>query len=153
MAVTFQIEKSDTWDAGMIAAATEAWKEIGHGFLKSINPIPDIETYKVLEDKGIVIGIAARDDGIFIGYCTIFITNKLHHKGFKKASCDSIFVKPDRRNQHIGRGLVAAAEKFAKEAGAGEMDFHVTKLVNFGSLLERIGYFPQSTTYSKVLNA
>ena len=41
---------------------------------------PDWDRYKLLDDKGLIMIITARDEGRLVGYSIFFISNHLHYK-------------------------------------------------------------------------
>lgn len=149
--ITYQIEKSETWDAEKQAIVAECWEEIGHGSQRKIMPTPNLESYGTLERQGLLIAVTMRDDGKLIGYCTMFLVGSTQHPGHKKVVSDSIYVRKDKRGPMTGINLILHAEKLAKEAGAVESDFFVTMELDFGRLLEKLDYQLTAKVYSKVL--
>ena len=150
MTISIQKEGYETCFEEIKILAAEAWEEVGHGGLAKKPPEPDSEMYKKLSEKGAVFAATVRDDGVLIGYCSLFLTDLLHHKGVKQAFCDSIFLKKSRRGR-LSLAFIHEIKKIAREAGAHNLDFHVTAAVDFGRLMEETGGVMTSRTYSMEL--
>jgi len=88
-------------------------------------------------------GGAAGRDGEGVGY---FILTFLHslERGGKMALLDELFLLPHARGQGIGKVAVAAAVRFAREAGSGAMALEVDQgNIRAQRLYESIGFVSQ----------
>lgn len=150
MTVVFQREEYETCFEDIKVLAKEAWAEVGHGGLQNRTPAPDSEMYKRLAEKKMVFAVTAREEGVLVGYCSVFLTDLIQHQGVKQAFCDSLYLRKENRGR-LGMVFLKEVVVIAKAAGAANMDFHVTIKKNFGKVLEKIGFSLTSFTYSMEL--
>jgi hypothetical protein len=146
----YQEERYETCVTGIQNLMNEAWNEIGHGAFEDYPPAPNLETYRALDKKRLAFAVTVREDRVLVGYCIFFLTGALHHAGRKTAYCDSIFLNTKHRGL-AGIQLLVETTKAAKNHGAEKIDFYVTNKVDFGKVLERLGFELGARVYSKVL--
>ena len=150
MTIVFRTEAYAECIEDIKALSSEVWKEVGHGGKSQRTPQPDSAMYKVLAEKGSVIAVTARQGGNLVGYCSVFLTNLIQFQGVKQAFCDSIYMKKEYRGVASIR-LLLEVIRVAGEQGAENLDFHVTVMLNFGRVLEKLGFVLTAYTYSKEL--
>jgi hypothetical protein len=144
--ITFQEEKAETCLEDIRSLIEQAWEEVGHGSLEKVSPVPNWETYRKLENNNAVVALTVRDDDKLVGYCTLFFYDALHHSGRKKSSTDSLYLKREYRGM-TGLEFIQEAKKIAYAHGAEELCVQVTERVNFGRMLEKLGFSLQYYTY------
>ncbi len=84
-----------------------------------------------------------------VGYSVFFIDNDANSKSKLEAINSAIYIKEG----HRGRAsflLLKESEKFAKAAGASKISYCI-KVDKIGNFLNKNGYSPEYTTWSKEL--
>lgn len=112
---------------------------------------PDMERYRLLEVKNILLVLAAYLEGKLVGYSVTFIDSHLHYADLVCANNDLIFVQKEYRNTKIGLNLIQETERIAKERGAKFMLWHAKEDTALSNLLPRMGCSVQDIVYSKEL--
>lgn len=80
-------------------------------------PNPDVEAYKLLEEKGVLTPLGAfLDDGTLVGYLFLLI-HPLPHYSARAALVESFYVLSEHRGTGAGTKLMIEAERIAKENG------------------------------------
>ena len=110
---------------------------------------PDLEKYKILEDKGILIMYSAREDGVLIGYAVWMIMPHMHYSDTKIGSNDVLYVHPNKRGGRTGLNLIKYSEVELKKLGVHSILLHIKKSFDWGNVAERIGYEAVDTIYQK----
>lgn len=139
----------DWFDEGM-PLFEKHYKEVSH-----YQDIPlDInrEQYFAIENAGVVRTYTAREDGKLIGYAIYFLKPNIRYQTSLQAVQDVLFVDPDHRG--IGRRLIKYADDQLKLEGVQVVYHHVKNKpeLNFGPLLERMGYELVDLIYAKRLD-
>lgn len=126
-----------------------------HGFFEPFNPrylVGEAEWERVLRDalehpdKWI---LAAEDGESICGFVQLSFVEKPWGKG---CEMDTLVVDESQRGQRIGSELVAAAERYAKDAGAKGIRANVVASNQEGrSFYEREGYELFAVRYGKSL--
>ncbi len=72
----------------------------------------DWETYKVLEQEGMIFFLVARDEaGDMAGYLVYVLINNPHHASGLWAEATTTFVMPEHRGEHVSSKMIEHAEK------------------------------------------
>jgi len=113
---------------------------------------PDFARYMEIEEMGALRIFTARK--IFskklIGYSVFIVSPNLHYCSSLQAVQDVLFIHPKERG-FGGRFILWCDQELRKE-GVQVVMQHVNAAHDFGDLLERIGYEPIETVYSKRLD-
>jgi GNAT superfamily N-acetyltransferase len=114
--------------------------EVAH--YQDIELDPDIEAYNRAEELGMVRVFTVRTDGKLIGYIAYFVRPNMHYRKSLQAVQDVLFLHPDYRRGRVGMELIAFADRRLAEEGVQATYQHVKCKpgLNFGPLLERLGY-------------
>lgn len=113
---------------------------------------PDVEVYKALEDRGLLIALGAYQDDTLVGYSvTMLVQKHLHYAGLCYGQNDVIFVDAAYRAGRLGLQLIRETERIAKERGAQMIFWHAKPTTPFDALLPRLGYGVQDIIYSREL--
>lgn len=80
-------------------------------------PSPDWEAYERMESAGVMTLLAAKYNDDLIGVCTVVVYRNPHYSQLMGVT-ESLFVTPEFRSTGAGMGLLRAAERIAKAAGA-----------------------------------
>jgi GNAT superfamily N-acetyltransferase len=80
-------------------------------------PSPDWAAYEQMESAGAMTLLAARRGELLIGVCTVVMYRNPHYSQ-PMGVTESLFVTPEFRSTGAGMGLLRAAERIAKAAGA-----------------------------------
>lgn len=128
------------------------WEEVARN--KAVMVLdPDVETYKALEDRGLLIALGAFDGEVLVGYSvTMLVAKHLHYAGLCYAQNDVIFVDQAHRGaSRLGLQLILETERIAKERGARLIFWHAKPDTPFDTLLPRLGYAVQDIIHSREL--
>lgn len=127
------------------------WNET-EGYRHGLPFSPDYERGIDLEAQGRYVLIVARHIGTekVVGNYGIFLSRSTHTQTLM-ATEDTLFIVPEHRRGRLGVGMIRFAERALAALGVRELNVSV-KLVNkTGPMLERMGYAPVATQYSKIL--
>lgn len=112
---------------------------------------PNIEMYKIMEDKGMLFTLALYDNENIVGYSVNILGNNLHYSDLLISQNDVLFVAKKYRKSTWGLKLIQETEKIAKEKGAKLISWHGKSDTSFSELMPKIGYKIQDITFSKVI--
>jgi GNAT superfamily N-acetyltransferase len=128
------------------------WQEVAH--YPDIPLTPNWFLYEQAELFGILRIYTGRDDGQLIGYSVFMVHPGVHYMTSKEADEDLLFVAPDYRNGRFGLQLMQFAERelAVEEVQLVKRRTKVAERLNFGRLLERMGYEPIDVVYGKRLD-
>lgn len=127
------------------------WGEVGH--YRDIPLEIDFEMYNKMEDAGVLRIYSARDDeNQIIGYSFYLIKNNAHYKSSLQASQDIIFIHPEKRG--FGKEFINWCDDELRKEGVQVVYHHVKakKELNFGPMLQRLGYELIDEIYGKRLD-
>jgi hypothetical protein len=145
VAVTFSCERvADVWPE-IYPLFEKHWQEIGE--YKDIPLDPDFETYKKIDEMGMIRVYTAREGATLIGYCVFFINPNLHYKNTKQALQDVMFIQKDKRG--FGKKFMVWCDEQLMADGVDVIHRYMSKDNDFGVLLERIGYEFMALIYSR----
>ena len=90
---------------------------------------------------------------VLVGYSYFIFVTLSHYKQITIAVNDTLYVDPDYRKGMVGYKFIKFAETQLVSLNVQEIMWR-TKLgeKNFGTLLERLGYFPEEVSYTKMVN-
>lgn len=114
---------------------------------------PDFAAYAALEAQGNLRVYSARNAGDLIGYVVFFVRPHLHYSGTLFAAQDVLFLLPEYRKGMTGLRLIKFADERLKAEGVQVVTQHVKDHMDFGPILERMGYERVETTYMRRLDA
>lgn len=109
------------------------------------------ERYYAIEQMGNYVLFTARRKGKLVGIAMYFLSEHLHHRGWKVAYCDGLSVHLDERGQGVGAKLVAHAEVELAKLGAQRMIHGERSYNDKTSLFEKIGFRLSEKIYVKDL--
>ena len=150
--ITYQVEMFKDVEAEMLVLSERHWKEVSpYTEERPLNI--DLDFYYKVESEGRLATFTVRNDGKLVGYSYFIFVTLSHYKQITIAVNDTLYFDPDYR-----KGMVCY--KFIKFAETQLVSLNVqvimwrTKLgeKNFGTLLERLGYFPEEVSYTKMVN-
>lgn len=110
-------------------------------------PNVDWETYLEMSVRGLAMVVTARDGEKLIGFIALAITHNLRHKDITEAWSQGIFIEKEYRGE-VGVALTKKADEFIKSFGVNTSNFMLSDS-RVGRLLERNGYQPKYTVWSK----
>jgi len=150
--ITYQIEQLPDIIEDIKRLGPIHWAEVSP--FRDVRPFnPNWELYLDQYRKGGVFSFTARDGNELVGYCFFTFITMSHYKHITLAINDTLYLKPEYRKGMTGYKLITKAEEEVKKLNVQEIMWR-TKLgdSNFGKLLERLGYFPEEVSYTKMVN-
>lgn len=148
MSVQFSIETLDQAFDDAMWLFDLHWEEIALD--KAKVPLnPDVDTFRVLEQAGLLLIVTARDGDKMVGYHVTIVRPHLHYKHSLTAYADMYFIHPDYRQGMTGVRLFKYLESVLRERGV-ERIYQGTKIhKDMGRLFERLGYKETERLYVK----
>lgn len=146
----YQIEKVDAIKKELEVLIKNHWEEIALNQDK-IKLNPDWDTYRKLENIGMLYLYTARKDKKLAGYFCVVATKGLHYADHILAACDVIYISPEYRKGSAGSKLIKYAEKDLKDKNVSSLSINTKCHAPFDALLERMGYGLIEKTYSKYI--
>ena len=148
--LTFQTERLANVRAEAEPLLLRHWEEVALN--KDVVRLdPDWDAYAKVEALGMLCVTTARHDGKLIGYVSDVLSPNLHYRSLKTAANDLFWLAPEHRKGGLGLRLLLASEGFAREMGANQFVKRVKLHLDFGPVLERLGYVPIERVYSKLV--
>ncbi len=150
--ITYQVEKFKDAEKEMLELSTKHWKEVSP--YHDVRPLNiDLEYYYNLENQERLLSFTVRNDGKLVGYCYFVFVALSHYKQIIIAVNDTLYVMPEYRKGMVGYKFIKFAENHLVSLNIQEIMWR-TKIgdKNFGKLLERLGYFPEEISYTKMVN-
>lgn len=134
---------------------TRHWHEVAH--YHDIPLTPNWAAYAQLQALGALRIYTGRDDGkdrLLIGYSVFTVHQGVHYALSSEADEDLLFVLPEYRKGRFGLKLMQFAERELEAEGVQliKRRTKVTERLNFGAMLERMGYEPIDVVYGKRLD-
>lgn len=123
------------------------WRETESDFSVA-PPELNLTMYRQVEDAGVLIALAAFDDGNMVGYVSGFVSRHPHYE-MTVAQHDLLFVAPDFRKGRLGLNLMREFEREAREAGARAVFYHAKLQSQFDKLLGRLKFKAEEIVYRK----
>lgn len=147
--LTFQIEQFKNIFDEALPLVEKHYDEIAH--YKDIPLNPDIETYKAMEEAGILKIFTARKGPELVGYAVFIIKSNPHYRTSLQAVQDVIFIDPNHRG--IGLKFIKWIDsQLSKIDNLQVIYHHVKAAYNFGPLLEHQGYELIDHIYGRRVN-
>lgn len=116
---------------------------------KDLEVDPDYEQYITLSGMGILKLFTLRNGRELIGYCIFCVSNSLHFKKEVIATQNALYITPKMRG--MGHKFLAYCDQRLEEMGVSKIFHHVTPLLDFGPILNYIGYEKGNQIYVKNL--
>jgi GNAT superfamily N-acetyltransferase len=126
--------------------------EIAH--FQDIPLNPDFDRYVRAERAGALRIYTARRNTDLVGYAIYFVQPHLHYSGSLQAQQDVLYLTPETRKGGAGLWLIRYADQELASEGVQVVIQHVKARpdLNFGPLLERLGYELMDHLYVKRLD-
>ncbi len=151
MSLEFSVESlKDVWNEVMLLAV-DHWHET-EMYRHGQKFAPSFDRYMQYENAGWLIQCCARDNGVLVGYATLYICPSMHTQQII-ATEDTFFLLPEFRKGRNGVRLVKFAEEECKKRGAVEIMMTAKLTNNAGRLMECLGYQEVAKQYSKQYSA
>lgn len=148
MSVQFAVETIDQVLDDMTWLWDIHWQEIALDRAK-VPLNPDVDTFRALEDAGLLLIVTARDGEKMVGYHVSIVRPHLHYKQSLTAYADMYFIHPDYRQGMTGVRLFKYLEERLRERGV-ERIYQGTKVhKDMGRLFERLDYKETERLYVK----
>lgn len=148
MSVQFAVETIDQVLDDMAWLWDIHWQEIALDRAK-VPLNPDVDTFRALEDAGLLLIVTARDGEKMVGYHVSIVRPHLHYKQSLTAYADMYFIHPDYRQGMTGVRLFKYLEERLRERGV-ERIYQGTKVhKDMGRLFERLDYKETERLYVK----
>jgi GNAT superfamily N-acetyltransferase len=124
------------------------WEEIALD-KNTIELDPNWDEYDAMAARGELHLLTARSGNELIGYYVGIVKPHLHYKNSLTAYNDIIYIKPEHRLGMTGVKLFKEIERTLKERGVQRMYMNTKEHLNFGVILERLGYNKAESIYTK----
>lgn len=98
------------------------------------------EIYRLLDKKGHLIAVTAREGEKLVGYCSFILAPSFHYLGVLNAEIDCFFLQKKYRKGLSGIRLLKSGEKACKERGATHIVQKCKVCQDLSPILERMGY-------------
>lgn len=109
---------------------------------------PDWAQYDALEAADKLRIYTARDLGELVGYAFFFVTPHIHYRKLTVATNDVLFLKSEYRKGMTGIRFLKYCEQELFKC-ADKVTWHVKAAVDFGPILQRMGYSHEDTIMGK----
>lgn len=111
----------------------------------------DEESYfKIDRLKLMNVYTARTDEGELIGYASYFIKHNLHYIKSLQAVQDAIYIK--KENRGFGKSFIDWCDSQLREEGVQVVYHHVKNKLDFGPMLESLGYENIEKIYGRRLD-
>lgn len=113
---------------------------------------PDYDRAIDLEAQGRYMLIVVEDNvtGAFVGNYGLYLARSMHTQNLI-ATEDTLFVSKLHRRGRVGIELIRYTERALAQLGAEELSVSVKQVNQVGQMIERMGYMPVGTQYTKIL--
>lgn len=113
---------------------------------------PNLEFYEEMDRKQVLRIFTGRDEGVDLkAYQIFFIVPNPHILGTREAHQDILYLKPELRKGMTGYRFLKWCDRELLVEGIRTIHHRVSKYLDFGKLLERMGYELESKEYGKVV--
>lgn len=113
---------------------------------------PDLLIYHQLSIANALRIFTVRDRGELVGYAVFIVRDNPHSMGSVQATQDILYLKPEMRGQGIGKSFIDWCDAVMGIEGVKTVFHHVTAKLDFGPLLESLGYRKAETVYTRRLH-
>lgn len=119
---------------------------------------PDFEKYEQLEKLGNVRCFTAKmttaDNTLaLVGYCIFFVHINIHYTSSLQAVQDILYLEKSQRGQGLGKKFIDWCDEQLSKEGVELSYHHVKTKLNFGPLLESLGYRHVENIYARDLRS
>lgn len=113
---------------------------------------PDYQRAIDLEAQGRYMLIVAFDSrtGAPVGNYGLYLARSMHTQSLT-ATEDTLFVSKPHRGGRLGVALIRYTERALTQLGVEELNVSVKQVNQVGQMIERMGYKPVGTQYTKIL--
>jgi GNAT superfamily N-acetyltransferase len=108
---------------------------------------PDRDKYIALNELGTFRVFTARLRGRLVGYSVFMVHESLIYPGETWAVQDVIYVHPEHRGRTAVRFIRTVDKSLHEDLGVKAILRHVSRKLDFGRTLERLGYHEQEVSY------
>lgn len=152
MTRTFQREAFEEVVGEIRPLLERHWKEVAH--YPDIPLQPNWNGYAECERLDLLRIYTGRDEGRLIGYSVFMVHMGMHYSTSKEADEDLLYLAPEHRKGRFGLQLMQFSERELTAEGVQlvKRRTKVSERLNFGALLERMGYEPIDVVYGKRLD-
>jgi GNAT superfamily N-acetyltransferase len=130
------------------------WEEIAH--FKDIPLKPDQQAYQTLSTHGNLRIYTVREGvgGTLIGYAVFFLRRNMHYSTSLQAVQDILYLDPASRGRLVGYRFIKWCDDQLRAEGVQLVMHHVKVKpeLDFGPMLERIGYEPVDRIFARRLD-
>lgn len=128
------------------------WREVA--YYDDIPLSPEWATYEFAARQGILRVFTVRIDDKLVGYTVFIVRPNIHYSSCVQATEDLLFVAPEYRKGRLGMQLIQYSDAELAKEGVQVVTRHVKAQpgLDFGPLLERIGYEPIDRIFGRRLD-
>lgn len=122
------------------------------GYRHGLKFNPDYQRALDLEVQGRYFLIVARraETGEVVGNYGLYLSRSMHTQTLM-ATEDTLFITKACRRGRLGVELIRYAENALRQLGVEELNVSVKLVNSVGPMIERMGYAPVATQYTKIL--
>lgn len=113
---------------------------------------PQWDSYYQLQGAGGLRVFTARFESELIGYAAYAVHQNLHYSARRHAVQDVLFLRADFRGKMAGYMFIKFIDEMLQQEGVHVVSQHVKVHMDWGRLLERVGYQQVEKIYEKRLN-
>lgn len=125
------------------------WKELALN-QERVPLDPEYETYIRAAQKGEIVYVTLRDNGILVGYVIYFVRPGLHYRTCLTAIMDILYVHPDHRGNGGGLKLLDCSERELRRRGVKNWIMgNKKKNPKLSELLRQLGFEPIEDIHAK----
>lgn len=134
----------------------EHYREMGLPGVLSL----DVGALGMAYTAGTLFPFALREDGELVGYAIVTASPTLFNKHLRRAWCEAIYIKAERRGEGLARSLAEHVEGFMKAWGVRHVSYTVSpepilrgdaETAKVGQILAGLGYAHDGEVWSKRL--
>ena len=148
--VNFSIERWAEFEEEFKSLSVEHWREVAL-HQKEVPLDLDFDVYKRGDESGKLVFVAARKNGVLVGYSIWAVVCPLHFKSTLYAQNDVIYMLPKYRGNY-GLSLIKHSEIFMVSLGVKKILWGVMRNRDWSKILERMGYEQEDILMSKVVS-
>ena len=149
MPITYAVERATDIIEEIKPLLQEHYEEIARHQDK-IKLNPNYDTYRSMDEAGLLHVITVRDDGVLVGYFICVVMPNLHYQDCLCAVNDILFVGKPYRKGLLAFKMLKYAEKTLRERGVDKVLINMKLAHDFGPLLERLGYVEIERVFEKM---
>lgn len=147
----YRIEYSDAFAREALPLLQKHDAEVSA--FKDIPLDPDYAQYEIFQKSGMLRVFTAREGERLVGYSLYFVSMAPHYKGSKQAVQDILFMDAEFRKGSNGIRFIRYCDDWLRTEGV-QVTYQSTTMqgMDFGIVLERLGYRPLETLYARRLD-